>query len=364
MWQTGHHEQVKSWRSLNGLTNHQLTAIVYALSPKAQRKLQYLVHDKNNGQISSMEEEVPPLYPPLLTRIRAVIHPLYPGLFVRLGWIEDSSGTYKAHLTPNIRKKWTNASQNAARRHISMLVWAIKNWRQVLQGGFFTHPPSAARRWRPLIVLMHLSTEGRNFLMTLLTGFLEAALLVILTFFFAAQWGGNLVITTIAMGLLLVFITLGRALGLLYVYLSSRVWGLHVIDCSTHDEILGSLRILCSMTDVMVVVNGASYFDGYRLNDMADYETWKSEYDKGAYDDDTESCIVGESHDNSSKPEGQSNDHIHTEAGARTDVSSTEGHIHGSAKGLGLSVGAVASTDSVSTRGLPLSQGSSPQDMV
>ena len=234
-----------------------------------------------------METEVPPLYPPTLTRIRAFIHPIYPGLFVRIGWMSDLRGTYKAHTTPTsatISRKWTNKTRNAVRRHISMVGWAFKNWRQVIQGGFFTHPPSAARRWRPLVVLMHLSTEGRNFLMTLLTGFLEASLLVVLTFFFAAQWGGNLVITTIAMGLLLVFITLGRAIGLLYVYLSSKVWGLHVIDCSTHDEILGSLRILCSMTGVIVNVNGASYFDGYRLNDMDGYESWKSEYDGGLYD--------------------------------------------------------------------------------
>lgn len=352
MWQTGHHEQIKSWRSLHVLLQHLLTAIVYALSPKAKFELQYLVSERNNGHMSSMENEVPPLYPPLLTRIRAFMHPLYPGIFVRCGWMKDSSSTYKAHSTPTIRKEWTNAIENAARRHISVLVWAIKNWRQVLQGGFFTHPPSAARRWRPLIVLMHLSTEGRNFLMTLLTGFLEASLLVILTFFFAAQWGGNLVITTIAMGLLLIFITLGRALGLIYVYLSSRVWGLHLIDCSTQDEVLGSLRILCSMKDVLVVVNGASYFDGYRLNDIADYEAWKREYDRGAYDDDTEPSIVRDLSTGSSELGDQPNDHTHIEAGEVTDNrvrlsferTWTEDRVHGAGKGPRLSTVAAAST--------------------
>lgn len=49
-----------------------------------------------------------------------------------------------------------------------------------------------AHRWRPIIVLLHLGTEGRNFILTMLTGCIEALWYLTLTFFFSAQWGGNL----------------------------------------------------------------------------------------------------------------------------------------------------------------------------
>jgi hypothetical protein len=49
-----------------------------------------------------------------------------------------------------------------------------------------------------------------------MTGFCEAALLLVLTFFFASQWGGNLYITSVALALMLIFITVGRALAIIY----------------------------------------------------------------------------------------------------------------------------------------------------
>ncbi|KAF2472613.1 uncharacterized protein BDR25DRAFT_15896 [Lindgomyces ingoldianus] len=143
----------------------------------------------------------------------------------------------------------------------------------------------SARRWRPVYLLIHLSTEGRSPLITLFTGFMEAGLLLVLTFFFAAQWGGNLVITMIALVLLLVFITLGRALGLVYVWLSSQVWGLTVINCDNVDEIRGVLRIVCSMEGVLVVVNGATYFGGYRMDGRDGFNAFVDRYERGEFDD-------------------------------------------------------------------------------
>jgi len=160
----------------------------------------------------------------------------------------------------------------------------------------FSHPTSllmsgfrdtkASPRWRPLIILFHLSTVGRPQLKTLITGFVEAALLLVLTFFFAAQWGGNLYITMFALGMLLIFVSVGRALAVLYVWFSGRIWGLHVINCDEEEEILGCMRILCSMQDVLVTVNGAHYFDGVRLDFVGEeFRTWKMRYVKGEYDE-------------------------------------------------------------------------------
>ena len=46
-------------------------------------------------------------------------------------------------------------------------------------------------RYRPLMILMHLSAEGRNPLITLFTGAVEGVILIVLTVFFEASWGGN-----------------------------------------------------------------------------------------------------------------------------------------------------------------------------
>jgi hypothetical protein len=151
----------------------------------------------------------------------------------------------------------------------------------------------AARRWRPVYLLIHLSTEGRNPLATLLTGFIEAILLLLLTLFFAAQWGGNLALTMVALVLLLVFITLGRALGLVYVWLSSQVWGLSVINCDSVDEIRGVLRIVCSMEEVLVRVNGATYYGGYRMDGRDQFDEFIDEYERGNFDEDNGDDALG-----------------------------------------------------------------------
>lgn len=143
----------------------------------------------------------------------------------------------------------------------------------------------AARRYRPLVILIHLSTSGRNVLKTLFTGLLEVVLLVVLTCFFAAQWGANLMITLYAMLILVAFITLGRMLGLIYVSLSAKVWGLHVINCDEDDEVRGVLRIICSMMDVLVLVNGATYCDGYRVDQLPAFAGWQRRYENGELDE-------------------------------------------------------------------------------
>ncbi len=149
---------------------------------------------------------------------------------------------------------------------------------------FVSQRHHSARRHRPLIVMIHLSTSGRNVLITLFTGAVEAFLLLVLTFFFAAQWGGNLIITLYAMLLLVLFISMGRALGLAYVWISSKVWGLHVINCDEKEEVLGALRIVCSMTGVLVLVNGATFCDGYRLDDIDEFPRWQKRYQDGEFD--------------------------------------------------------------------------------
>jgi hypothetical protein len=154
------------------------------------------------------------------------------------------------------------------------------------KSGFINTKAGAARRSRPLVILLHLSTEGRNQIKTLFTGFVEAALLFILTLFFAAQWGGNLYITAWALALLLLFITAGRVVGILYVSYSAKVWGLHVVDCNVPEEISGCIRILCSMEKVLVTVNGANYFEGYRLDFLGnDFRDWTLAYERGDFDD-------------------------------------------------------------------------------
>lgn len=143
--------------------------------------------------MKTTQTQMPPLYPPLIssfhTRIGHLPEPEHPKGSALLQPVTDT------------------------------FVW-LKNIIQhpvsFLRSGFTRHSTSAAARWRPLVVLIHLSTQGRPQLRTLFTGFCEAALLLVLTFFFAAQWGGNLFITTIALALLLVFITLGRALAIVY----------------------------------------------------------------------------------------------------------------------------------------------------
>jgi hypothetical protein len=226
--------------------------------------------DPNDLNAITTETQLPPLDPPLISKFHT------------------SFGRFLAKLIPSFTPLPEEHPPNSSRQpFISHIVSSIpaffKSFTSTLTSGFAS--TSAAPRYRPLIVLIHLSTTGRPQLRTLLTGFCEAALLLVLTFFFASQWGGNLFVTSIALALLLIFITLGRALSIVYVWLSARTWGLHTINCDEQAEILGCLRIVCSMQGVLVAVNGAHYFEGFRLDGVEGFEAWKREYDGGVYDE-------------------------------------------------------------------------------
>src|SRR5204862_2690474 len=97
-----------------------------------------------------------------------------------------------------------------------------------------------------------------------------------------------LYITAWALGLLLLFITVGRALALVYAWFSAQVWGLHVINCDETDEILGCLRIVCSMEDVLATVNEANYFNGHRLDYLQSLRQWRLDYISGVFDENVE----------------------------------------------------------------------------
>ena len=88
------------------------------------------------------------------------------------------------------------------------------------------------------------------------------------------------------MAVLLVTITLGRALALWYVYRSAKLFGLHVIETQSPRQIIGCLRIICAMKDVLVLVNGAWYFEGYLLNEIPEWTQWRKMYEGGDFDED------------------------------------------------------------------------------
>ena len=273
MWESGYHERVK----------------VYALSQSARRALTALV-DRTEGsdfpRSTNTSVELPPLYPPLLERFMYYYHGCQHAVRHLFGFSKVAEKDALVHDMKNAtraaRGKWTGRA-----------AFASANPRKVFTGGFSgMRENHSARRWRPVVVLIHLASAGRNKLYTIFTGFVEAMLLLILTFFFAAHWGGNLYVTAMALIILLVFVTAGRALGVIYVMISSYVWGLHVVHCGSHEEILGTLRIICSMKDVLVMVNGATYFNGYKLDGRPEvdgepgFDEWRVQYEKGRYDGD------------------------------------------------------------------------------
>ncbi|RDW63316.1 hypothetical protein BP6252_10861 [Coleophoma cylindrospora] len=317
MWEMGYHERVK----------------VYALSKYAREKLESIVDSAENKDARldhSVENELPPLLPPLLTRIQHGFNSSLSRTVLRKSktfqkYNKHQSHVYAAHLGD--QQHLTQMLAKLPRRWKNQCKYIWNNPKSTLKSGFQfksqkrPHQNPSARRWRPLVILIHLGIEGRSNAMTLLTGFVESALLLVLTFFFASQWGGNLVITGFALSLLLIFISAGRVLGFLYVALSAKVWGLHVINCSSHEEILGSLRIVCAMKDVLVTVNGASYFNGYRLRGFNGYEDWREDYEKGRFDlDDASTGVpktVRESSDGLSYPSSRGD---HGAQGAQDDV--------------------------------------------
>ncbi|KAH8587405.1 hypothetical protein B0O99DRAFT_641798 [Bisporella sp. PMI_857] len=245
------------------LSEHELVS-VYALSNRAKASLRHLIDNVPQHERRSTLTELPPSYPPLISTIRSIPQ--------RIAGNVQHDHPRDAHWQP-------------VKDYVQYFAAIFHTPIGTMKSGFIN--TKASPRWRPLVILLHLSTVGRPQIKTLFTGFIEAVLLLILTFFFASQWGGNLYITMLALSMLLIFVTLGRALALVYVWFSARIWGLHVINCDEEEEIRGCMRILCSMEDALVIVNGAHYYNGHRLDFIGGaFRRWKNEYSRGLYDGD------------------------------------------------------------------------------
>ncbi|KAK5951604.1 hypothetical protein OHC33_007282 [Knufia fluminis] len=274
MWEKGVHERVKLYALSDlALSNFKLFA---------NSSLQYS-HD--GSKFAHTESELPPLYPPLLNAIGSAVR--------------RALGSSK-HSTTGSRHSLENATAHQVLpgsfgffdrilHNVRLVFYACKdNYRHpvsFLKAGSAKHsPPDAARRWRPLMILMHLSTDGRNPLVTLFTGLVEGFILILLTAFFAAQYGGNLFVMCYSTAVLLVAITLGRGLGLFYVWHSAHSYGLHVIETQDQDQIRGCLRILCSMNEVLVYVNGSWFFEGHRLDVRPRWTAFQLCYNHGHMD--------------------------------------------------------------------------------
>jgi len=144
--------------------------------------------------------------------------------------------------------------------------------------------PILGRR-RPLVVMVHLSLEARSPLMTVLTGFIQALTLLILTAFFSTYWGGTVLDALALLIILLVVVTMGRILGLVYIQWCSQAFGFTVIECYHQDEVRGVLRLLASMPDVLIEINGAQYLWGTRMDGHREFRRWLVSVEEGRFDE-------------------------------------------------------------------------------
>lgn len=265
MWEKGAHERVR----------------VYALNNFAIDVFREFAgntwHHQDGVKHAYVGTDLPPIYGPLLNSLKIMVRKIFRS-FSRSD-AHDLELYEEVGLFERIRNRLRLVPDSSLEnfRHPSTL----------FKAGFTSgSAPNAAMRWQPLVVLMHLSTGGRNPLMTLFTGLVEGLVLLFLTAFFAAQWGGNLFVMCYTTTTLLVAVTLGRALGLYYVTLSSQSWGLHIIETQDPTETRGCLRILCSMDEVLVKVNGSWFFEGYRLDVRRGWHELQRCYNLGHLDDD------------------------------------------------------------------------------
>jgi hypothetical protein len=279
MWETSSHERVH----------------VFALSESAEEQLREIA-GKIPSEMST-EMGLPPLQAPLLIRplqsIKRNLLRFWSAVTrIKRGMAQPQNSPAPPQFSPALSddRYWMIPLQFVkvitARVH-----WIITNIATFFLSGFQTQ--NAAIRWRPLIVLAHLSTSGRNPLKTLFTGVVEGAVLLLLTFFFAAQWAGNLVVTMYSLAYLLVFVSVARGLGLLYIKWSVRSAGLHVVECESVEEIYGSLRVLCSMKHLLVRVNGAWYFEGKRMDKSPEYWKWELRSERGEFDEKKSFKVLG-----------------------------------------------------------------------
>ena len=334
MWETGAHERVK----------------IFALSNKSITSLRDLVKVSNAYTIGSDDEyllnttetQLPPLHSALLTSIGHSLYRLWVGLMARIfprvlstsyrrtNRLEslDSDDEVRVQSPADSLEKPVVVSSRRRIRLKLLLVWtmvwtALRSPLPFLRSGMSWKPRStAAMRYRPLMILMHLSIEGRSPIITLFTGAVEGLILIILTVFFGATYGGNLLVVCYVMAVLLVTITAGRALGLWYVVRSAKLFGLHVIEAQSPRQIIGSLRILCSMKEVLVFVNDAWFFEGHRLDEREGWAEWKLDYEKGDFDEEIPSkATFGSRHRGTSIV---SDDPPRLSVGSQQDDGSTE----------------------------------------
>jgi hypothetical protein len=265
MWEFGSHERAK----------------MYALSSGSIEEFRKLAgtditYDADGYRLNSTETEIPPLYHPLAEywalwkryASRRAVAALFRGLSAVSGRFNVRKATTVSHAHNGSSRPW-RPDNHSRWRDLPSSTWDLVKHEsahplKLLHNGTSTphsaptsYPMLAAMRYRPLYILLHLSTNGRNPLMTLFTGFVEGLILIALTFFFGSMWAGNLLVMSYTLALLLVTITIGRGLGLLYVVHSAKIWGLHVIETEEAREIEGCLRILCSVPEVLVYVNGS-----------------------------------------------------------------------------------------------------------
>lgn len=148
---------------------------------------------------------------------------------------------------------------------------------------YFKNPTFGRRR--PLVVMVHLSLEARSPLVTVLTGFIQALTLLILTAFFGTYWGGTAIDALELLIILLVVVTIGRMLGLIYIQWCSHALGFTKIECYHQDEVRGVLRLLASMPDVLIEINGAQYLWGVRMDGHKGFRRWLVSVEEGRLDE-------------------------------------------------------------------------------
>lgn len=118
----------------------------------------------------------------------------------------------------------------------------------------------------------------------LLTDIASITRLLVLTFFFGGYWGTNLLNATFLTLSLLGAVTVGRLLGVVYIRWSAQAYGFTLIECYDQIEVRGITRILASMPDVMVEINGARYLWGVRVDDNPAFRRYLVAVEEGVYD--------------------------------------------------------------------------------
>ena len=79
-------------------------------------------------------------------------------------------------------------------------------------------------------------------------------------------------------------------MGLGYVQASVKTHGLHIIETQSKDQLRGCLRVLCTLTDVLVTINGAWFFEGHRLDNRPDWAHFQRCYSLGHMDEPGHLC--------------------------------------------------------------------------